>query len=89
MIFPFKYKGQSHNNCVRGNTGNWCATSLTNRGTTKTWGYCNDKIIKKSSKKSMSKDSSKKTVRKPRGRPPKGKRWDDKKKNGLLCVGDV
>ena len=87
-IFPFKYKGQSYNNCVQGNTGNWCATSLTNRGTTKTWGYCNDKILKKSSKKSISKDSSKKTVRKPRGRPPKGKRWDDKKKKWVdMCWG--
>ena len=85
-IFPFKYKGKEYNECVKGNTGDWCATSLTNRKTTKTWGYCIDKILKKSSnnsntiknkdsEKSLSYSSSKKTVKKPRGRPPKTKCW--------------
>ena len=39
-IFPFKYKGILHNECVKGKTGNWCATSIKPTNTTKTWAYC-------------------------------------------------
>lgn len=89
-IFPFKYRGKTYDECVEGNTGNWCATSLTKRGAAKTWGYCIDKILKKkTSKQSLSKkSSSKKSVKKPRGRPPFGKRWDEKKGKWVnMCWG--
>ena len=38
-IFPFKYKGKEYNDCVKGDTGDWCPTSLTGKRTSKTWGY--------------------------------------------------
>merc|ERR1712100_495108 len=65
-VFPFTYKGVSHNNCVEGDSGDWCATSLTDRGSVKTWGYCQNMIEKKkSSKKSSSELSSKKSSKNP------------------------
>merc|ERR1712178_178564 len=39
-ILPFKYKGKIQDKCVKGKTGNWCATSLKPSNTTKTWAYC-------------------------------------------------
>ena len=40
-IFPFKYKGKEYNQCVKDDIeGDWCATSLTDRGYTKTKGFC-------------------------------------------------
>ena len=39
-VFPFKYKGQTHYICVDGKDGNWCATSISSRGSVKTWAYC-------------------------------------------------
>ena len=80
-IFPFNYKGKTYTECVKGQSGDWCATSLTNRNTAKTWGYCINNTLKKKSK-------NKKTIKKPRGRPPKGKRWDDRKQKWVdMCWG--
>ena len=39
-IFPFKFKWEEHNKCVDTPKGEICATSLTPRGTLKTYGYC-------------------------------------------------
>ena len=39
-IFPFKYKWKTHNECVPTEKGDICATSVTERGTLKTYGYC-------------------------------------------------
>ena len=55
-VFPFKYKGVHNNSCVKGASGDWCATSLSKRGAYKTWGYCTKK--RKSTTKSSSKTSS-------------------------------
>jgi hypothetical protein len=43
--FPFKYKGVNYNECVKGESGNWCATSLTKNGSVNTWGFCEDKKL--------------------------------------------
>ena len=56
-IFPFTYKWKEHNECIENNEkGNICATSVTDRGTLKTYGYCHSKqkspnSIKKGTKK--------------------------------------
>ena len=56
-IFPFKYKFKTHNSCVETPKGDICATSVNERGTLQTYGYCKAKTI---SKKDSSKiDSSK------------------------------
>ena len=39
-IFPFKFKWEDHDKCVDTPKGPICATSLTPRGTLKTYGYC-------------------------------------------------
>lgn len=49
-IFPFKYKWKEHNECVDTEKGSICATSVSDRGTLKTYGYC----IKNSKSKSKS-----------------------------------
>jgi hypothetical protein len=39
--FPFKFKGKVYDNeCVKGDTGDWCATSKTKNNYTDTWAYC-------------------------------------------------
>lgn len=40
-IFPFKYKGKVQNGCVKGNTGDWCATEVKDNKTVRKWAYCN------------------------------------------------
>ena len=50
-VFPFKFKRKEHNSCVDTGHGDWCPTSLTNTGTTKTWGYCVDKGLTNNAKK--------------------------------------
>ena len=41
-IFPFKYQWKEHNDCIDiADKGEICATSVTDRGTLKTYGYCN------------------------------------------------
>jgi NAD-dependent DNA ligase len=39
-IFPFKYKWKQHNECIKTEKGEICATSISDRGTLKTYGYC-------------------------------------------------
>jgi len=50
-VFPFKYQWKEHNNCTDTDKGEICATSVTDRGTLKTYGYCNKTSLKKSTKK--------------------------------------
>ena len=38
--FPFKYKKEVHDKCVPTEKGEICATSVSERGTLKTYGYC-------------------------------------------------
>lgn len=72
-LFPFKYKNNTYNECVKGETGEWCATSLTKKGFADNWGYC---YVKENQ---IEKSSSKKTFKKPRGRNPKNKVWNYEK----------
>ena len=39
-IIPFKYKWQTHDKCFETPKGPICATSVSQRGTLKTYGYC-------------------------------------------------
>jgi hypothetical protein len=40
-IFPFKYKGKIHNDCIPHENGDWCPTiKLKPSQTRDTWGYC-------------------------------------------------
>ena len=41
-LFPFKYKGINYNDCVNGESGIWCATSLTKKGSVDKWGFCDN-----------------------------------------------
>ena len=56
-IFPFTYKWKEYNECIENNDkGKICATSVTDRGTLKTYGYCSSKqtsatSVKKGTKK--------------------------------------
>ena len=56
-IFPFKYQWKDHNECFKTEKGDICATSVTDRGTLKTYGYC-EKQPSKSKSKSKSKSRS-------------------------------
>ena len=65
-IFPFKYKRKEVNECLKGERGNWCPTSLKQNGSYETYGYCPETPqqyewstkYKQSHKKISSKDSS-------------------------------
>ena len=51
-IFPFKHQWKEHDECIdNDDKGKICATSVSERGTLKTYGYCNEreKISVKSS----------------------------------------
>ena len=50
-IFPFKYKYKTHSECVNTPKGKICATSVSDRGTLKTYGYCEKKKSKTLKKK--------------------------------------
>ena len=50
-IFPFKYKYKTHSTCVKTEKGDICATSVNERGTLKTYGYCKDRKRKTLKKK--------------------------------------
>jgi len=71
-IFPFKYQWKEHNECFETEKGDICATSVSDRGTLKTYGYCEKsksksplKTTLKTKSKSKSKDSlEKRTVKK-------------------------
>ena len=71
-IFPFKYKKETHTKCYPTDKGEICATSVSDRGTLKTYGYCQkkkNKTLKKKKKlKIIGEDSPKKKMTTP---PPK------------------
>lgn len=50
-IFPFKYKYKTHDKCFDTEKGKICATSVSERGTLKTYGYCKEKKRKTLKKK--------------------------------------
>jgi NAD-dependent DNA ligase/DNA polymerase/3'-5' exonuclease PolX len=56
-IFPFKYQWKDHKECFKTEKGDICATSVTDRGTLKTYGYC-EKQPSKSPLKITSKSKS-------------------------------
>jgi NAD-dependent DNA ligase/DNA polymerase/3'-5' exonuclease PolX len=58
-IFPFKYQWKNHDDCIKTEKGDICATSVSERGTLKTYGYCNSRI-KANSKKGTVKKTLKK-----------------------------
>ena len=39
-IFPFKYKGETYNECYKGSHGEWCATKVDSKGKMKTYAFC-------------------------------------------------
>ena len=41
-IFPFKHQWKEYNECADSEKGKICATSVTERGTLKTYGYCTE-----------------------------------------------
>ena len=47
-IFPFKYQWKAHNDCVDTPKGEICATSVNDRKTLQTYGYCENKELNKS-----------------------------------------
>jgi len=63
-IFPFKFQWKDNNECLETDKGNICATSVTDRGTLKTYGYCETSSRSRSKSKSKSKVSLKKITKK-------------------------
>ena len=57
-IFPFKHHWKEYNECVETEKGNICATSVSDRGTLKTYGYCAG-IKNKSIDREISKEKEK------------------------------
>ena len=74
-IFPFKFKSKEHNECVKGKTGDWCATEVSKTGTKKRWAYCVKSGSKASAKKqnNITSPKPKKVVTKKKAKkePPK------------------
>ena len=68
-IFPFKHQWKEHNECIDNeNKGKICATSVSERGTLKTYGYCNERdnpSINSLTKHSISKSNSKSKSKSP------------------------
>lgn len=100
-IFPFKYQWKEHNNCVKTEKGDICATSVSERGTLKTYGYCAKRKSKskspsisevsKSSNSSLkttsnSKSKSKSKYSLKKGTEKKALRKTLKKKKKLVIV---
>ena len=86
-IFPFKYQWKEHNECFETEKGDICATSVSDRGTLKTYGYCEKpktmsslKVTAKSKSKSKSKENLKK------GTEKKALKKTLKKKKKLVIV---
>ena len=72
-IFPFKYKKETHTKCYSTEKGDICATSVSDRGTLKTYGYCQksqNKTLKKKKKlKIISKVTPEKKMTPPSVKP--------------------
>ena len=47
-VFPFKYKWKTHNDCVDTPKGEICATSVNDKQTLQTYGYCENKSLNNS-----------------------------------------
>lgn len=60
-IFPFRYKHKLHDTCFETDKGDICATTVNNRKTLQTYGYC---IPKQKSKKRTKEKALKKTTQK-------------------------
>lgn len=63
-IIPFKYKSILHNDCIEGKSGNWCATTVNDKGTMQTFAYCKNK---EDSKIKIKNKTVKLTVKKEKG----------------------
>ena len=61
-IFPFQYKKHKHDTCVETDKGKICATSVSKRGTLKTYAYCPK--LSSSTKKLIQKNPSSRSTRK-------------------------
>ena len=48
MYISFKYQWKTHNDCVDTPKGEICATSVNDKQTLQTYGYCEDKKLNKS-----------------------------------------
>ncbi len=59
-IFPFKYKHKTHTSCVPTEKGEICATSVNERNTLQTYGYCEKGEKVKNNTKKRTKTKSKK-----------------------------
>ena len=70
-IFPFKYKWKTHNECFPTPKGAICATSVTERNTLKTYGYC--RTLKKKPDKSVKSRTKKKALKLKLKKSPKNK----------------
>ena len=44
-VFPFKYQWKTHDDCVNTEKGAICATSVNDKQTLQTYGYCEDKKL--------------------------------------------
>ena len=62
-IIPFKYKWKTHDNCYKTPKGDICATTVSKRGTLKTYGYCYKK--NRTKKKALQNNTNKTTRNKP------------------------
>ena len=63
-IFPFKYQWKENNECTETERGKICATSTSERGTLKTYGYCSSGESKSKSNESLKKGTKKKALTK-------------------------
>ena len=64
-LFPFNYKWETHNKCVKTEKGDICATSLietSKRRTLKTYGYCQKRKTFKIRKKKLKIKSKKESL---------------------------
>ena len=70
--FPFKYKGETYNKCISSPKGDICATSISKRGTLKTYGYCPKKRTKKKTLRKLNRiPSTHMKEERPRKKSPK------------------
>ena len=76
-IIPFKYKWKTHDKCYETPKGSICATSVSERGTLKTYGYCykknrtKKKARKLKKKVKLPKTPTKNTIKKTKPRKKK------------------
>lgn len=71
-IIPFKYKWKTHDNCYKTPKGDICATTVSKRGTLKTYGYCYKK--NRTKKKALKNNTNKDTPNKQLGNTIKNRK---------------